>query len=225
MVVGAIVVGAGASRRAGFDKVFAPLAGRPVLAHSVETLTHCASVDRIVIVLAAANLARGEALVRGENWEKVTRVCKGGPRRQDSVAAGLSYLSDCEWVLIHDAARPLVTVDLVERGLRAATASGAAIAAIPVVDTIKVVGPDRAVLATPDRATLWAVQTPQIFHYELIATAYREALGDFTDDAGLLEQGGHRVRVYEGAADNLKITLPGDLRLAEFYLERRRWHE
>lgn len=222
MTVGAIVVGAGASTRAGFDKVFAPLAGRPVLAHSLEVLSGCGAIARIVVVLSAANLEQGRLLVAGRRWPMAVEVALGGARRQDSVAAGLGVVPDCDWVLIHDAARPLLTLDLVERGLAAARETGAAIAAVPVVDTIKVVGADRVVRATPERTNLWAVQTPQVFRSALLSAAYREARGTFTDDAAVLEQQGQAVVVYEGAADNLKLTLPGDLALAEFYLERRK---
>jgi 2-C-methyl-D-erythritol 4-phosphate cytidylyltransferase len=225
VTVGAIVVGAGSSRRAGFDKVFAPLAGRPVIAHSVEAFCDTAAIDRVVLVLSPANIVRGEELARSRDWGKPVTVCLGGAHRQDSVAAGLAALGPCDWVLIHDAARPLVNVALVERGLTAARQTGAAIPALPVADTIKVVGQDRTVHSTPDRARLWAVQTPQVFACDLITAAYREAKGRFTDDAGLLEQRGHAVAVYEGLADNFKITLPGDLALAEFYLERRRCSE
>lgn len=221
MTVGAIVVGAGASTRAGFDKVFAPLAGAPVLAHSVEVLERCKAVDRIVIVLSPPNLERGRSLARLRGWQKVSAICLGGARRQDSVAAGLAQLRGCEWVVIHDAARPLVTGALVERGLAEARQTGAAIAAVPVTDTIKVVA-DRVVLETPARGQLWAVQTPQVFRYNLIADAYRAATGEFTDDASLLERQGHPVRVYESARDNIKITVADDLALAEFLLEKRK---
>ena len=225
MPVGAVIVGAGASRRAGFDKVFAPLGGLPVLAHSLQAFAACDAVDQIVLVLAQGNLARGEQLVSQHDWPKPVRVCLGGPRRQDSVAAGLAQLQSCDWVAIHDAARPLVTPDLIARGLAEAAVVGAAIAAVPVTDTIKVVGADRIVRDTPPREALWAVQTPQVFRYDLLVAAYAAAEGEVTDDASLLERRGQPVRVYLGSRENVKITLPGDLALAEFFLERRRCQE
>ncbi len=225
MTVGAVVVGAGASRRAGFDKIFACLAGKPVLAHCVAAFEACPQVDSIALVLSPDNVERGRSLAQQYAWTKVAAVRPGGPRRQDSVAAGLAALADCHWVVIHDAARPLVTTELIVRGLAEAAATGAAIAALPVTDTIKIVGPDRIIRQTPERAGLWAVQTPQVFRYDLIVAAYRGARGEFTDDASLLELCGHPVRVYEGLADNIKITLPGDLALAEFYLQRRACRE
>lgn len=221
MPVGGLIVGAGASRRAGFDKVFAPLAGQPVLAHSLRAFVACLYVDRVVVVLSANNLEHGRQLVDAGNWTKVVRVCLGGERRQDSVAAGLAALSSCDWVVIHDAARPLVTPELITRGLAEAELTGAAIAAVPVTDTIKVVGPDMVVGSTPVRSSLWAVQTPQVFRYDLITAAYVGATGEYTDDASVLEQLGHPVRVFEASQENLKITHPGDLELAEFLLRRR----
>ncbi|MDA8219522.1 MAG: 2-C-methyl-D-erythritol 4-phosphate cytidylyltransferase [Dehalococcoidales bacterium] len=222
MTVGAVIVGAGASTRAGVDKVFADLAGEPVVAYSLRAFEASPSVDRVVLVLAERNLEQGRELVRRGGWRKVARVCQGGARRQDSVAAGLRQLRDCDWVVIHDAARPLITPELIERGIAEAGVTGGAIAAVPVTDTIKVVGPDFVILDTPARAALWAVQTPQVFGYRLIVAAYESAQAEVTDDAMLLEQQGHPVRVYPSSPDNIKITLPQDLLLAAVLLERRR---
>lgn len=222
MAAGAIIVGAGAARRAGFDKVFADLAGRPVVHHSLSVLQACRSVTQIVLVLSEENLARGEALRLSGEWPKLTHVCRGGRRRQDSVANGLALIGSSEWVIVHDAARPLITVDIVERGLAEAAETGAAVAAVPVIDTIKVVDAKRIVSATPPRDHLWAVQTPQVFRLSLLREAYAATDEEVTDDAALLERLGHRVRVYMGANDNVKITRPGDLELAAFLLEQRR---
>jgi len=139
----------------------------------------------------------------------------GGKRRQDSVAAGLKHLKNCDWVVIHDGARPLVTKDLIERGLEAAQETGAAVAAIPVTDTIKIADDDRTVLETPVRQNLWAAQTPQVFRFGLISEAYKEAKGEVTDDASLVEQLGYKVKLYLGAYDNIKITTNYDLLMAE----------
>ena len=150
-----------------------------------------------------------------QGWSKVIDVCVGGRRRQDSVAAGLRQLSSCDWVVIHDGARPLVTVDLINRGLEAAKGTGAAVAAVPATDTIKLAGDDGIVRQTPPRQNLWTVQTPQIFGIKIITEAYSRANGDVTDDASLVEQLGYRVKIYMGAYDNIKITAPDDLALAE----------
>ncbi len=214
--VGAVIVAAGSSRRmSGVDKVLAPLGGKPVLARVIDVFQKCASIDQIVVVLSQQNLEKGQQLVAEQGWSKVTDVCPGGERRQDSVVAGLSQLSHCSWVVIHDGARPLVTADLIERGLKTATETGAAVAAVPVTDTIKVAGDDHFVQRTPPRCNLWAVQTPQVFRFDIIAEAYRQAKGDVTDDATLVERLGYKVKIYMGAYDNIKITNPNDLAYAE----------
>jgi len=135
--------------------------------------------------------------------------------------AGLSRLKDCHWVVIHDGVRPLLTEDLISRGLTEAEETGAAVAAVPVTETIKVAGEDRIVHQTPLRQNLWAVQTPQVFRYPIIAEAYRLAKGEVTDDASLVEQLGYRVKLYMGAYDNIKITTPDDLILAEILWHKR----
>jgi len=220
--VGAVIVAAGGSRRmGGVDKVLALLGGEPVLARTIDAFQNSSSIDQIVIVLSEPNLERGRQLVAERGWSKVTEVCLGGRRRQDSVLAGLSRLKDCHWVVIHDGARPLVTEDLISRGLAEAEETGAAVAAVPVTETIKVVGEGRIVHQTPPRQNLWAVQTPQVFGYLMIAEAYRQAKGEVTDDASLVEQLGYRVKLYMGAYDNIKITTPDDLALAEVLWQKR----
>jgi 2-C-methyl-D-erythritol 4-phosphate cytidylyltransferase len=150
----------------------------------------------------------------------VSDICPGGRRRQDSVVAGISRLTDCEWVVVHDGARPLVSEELISRGLSAAQATGAAAAAVPVTDTIKIAGDDMLVRETPPRRGLWAVQTPQVFRLDTITNAYRDrGDGEVTDDAAAVEQSGHRVKLYMGAYDNIKITTPSDLALAEVLLK------
>ena len=212
---GAVIVAAGSSQRmGGVDKVMAPLGGKPVLAHVIDTFQGCRLIDQIVIVLGESNLGRGKELVVEQGWPKVTEVCLGGKRRQDSVAAGLSRLKDCNWVVVHDGARPLLTEDLIYRGLSEAGETGAAVAAVPVTDTIKVASGDRIVHETPPRQNLWAVQTPQVFRSHIIAEAC-QVKGEITDDASLVEQLGYRVKLYMGSYDNIKITTPDDLALAE----------
>ena len=219
--VGAIIVAAGESRRmGGVDKVFAPLGGKPALARVLDAFESCDSVSQIVAVVSKENLERCRQLITEQGWSKPIEVCAGGRRRQDSVAAGLSRLSHCHWVVIHDGARPLLTADLIERGLEAAEETGAAVAAIPVTDTIKVAGSDRIVHQTPPRQNLWAVQTPQVFRFGIIAEAYKRAKGEVTDDASLVEQLGYKVKLYMGSYDNIKITTPDDLLIAEAWQQK-----
>ncbi|UCD54312.1 MAG: 2-C-methyl-D-erythritol 4-phosphate cytidylyltransferase [Dehalococcoidia bacterium] len=218
---GAVIVAAGESQRmGGVDKVQALLGGKPVLARAVEPFQICRDIDQIVVVVSERNLERGKQMAAGEGWSKVSDVCPGGRRRQDSVAAGLKKLSDFDWVVVHDGARPLVTVELIEQGLAEAIKTGAAAAAVPVTDTIKVAEGDRIVHQTPPRQNLWAVQTPQVFRYSIIAEAYSQAKGDVTDDASLVEQLGYKVKLYMGSYDNIKITTPDDLALAEALWEK-----
>ena len=219
--VGAIIAAAGESQRmGGVDKVMVPLGGEPILARVIETFQKCHLIDQIVVVVNAKNIEKCRQMVAGEGWNKVTDVCAGGRRRQDSVAAGLKYLQNCDWVVVHDGARPLVTVDLIEGGLEAAKETGAAVAAVPVTDTIKVVGDDEIVLGTPPRQNLRTVQTPQVFRMGIITKAYQQANSDVTDDASLVEKAGYKVKLYLGSYDNIKITTPDDLALAEVLLRK-----
>jgi len=214
--VGSVIVAAGESRRmGGIDKVFAQLGGKPALARVIDAFQKCKAVNQIVVVVSKQNVERCRQLVAEEGWSKVTEVCPGGKLRQDSVAAGLGRLSHCNWVVIHDGARPLATVDLIDRGLEAARETGAAVAAVPVTDTIKVAGDDRIVRQTPPRQNLWSVQTPQVFRIDIITEAYRQAKGEATDDASLVEQLGYRVKLYMSAYDNIKVTTSDNLILAK----------
>ena len=214
--VGAVIVAAGRGERMeGVDKLFSLLNGEPVLALSVLVFENSPLVDRIVLVLRENAIGKGVELAAEKKWRKVTDVCPGGERRQDSVANGLKLLSDCDWIIIHDGARPLVTEKMIEDGLEVARESGASAAAVPVKDTIKRVGDDRFVAKTPPRTGLWAAQTPQVFRRDMIIKAYSEIKESFTDDALLVEKTGVKVKVFMGSYDNIKITTPNDLELAE----------
>lgn len=233
--VGAVIVAAGrSSRMAGVDKTFAPLLGRPLIAHTLDRFEEFPPVTEIVLTLAAAALAEGRALVRRRQYRKVSRVCAGGARRQDSVRAGLEALATLrpdDWVIVHDGARPGLDAALLARGLDTVTGtavgtaagaeSAAAIAGLPVKDTIKVVSPEGAVTATPPRETLWAAQTPQIFRYGLLCQAHAQFAGEATDDATMLESLGHPVKMFPGSYQNLKVTTPEDLIVMEALLGRR----
>jgi 2-C-methyl-D-erythritol 4-phosphate cytidylyltransferase len=218
--VGAIIVAAGtSSRMGGIDKVFATLDGEPLLATVIAVFQNCSSIDEIVVVLARRSLGQGRKLVKDYGWSKVIAICPGGQRRQDSVREGLRRLTDCEWVVIHDGARPCVNTDIIERGLIAARESGAAIAGVPVKDTIKIVSRRRFIQQTPARQSLWAAQTPQVFRYDLIQEAYHHADNEATDDATLVEQLGYKVEIYMGSYNNIKVTTPDDLAIAKLFLQ------
>lgn len=218
--VGVVVVAAGASMRmGGLDKVFADLGGEPVVARSVHVFETSPLVSRIVLVVSDANVERARQLVAARGWVKVTEVCAGGARRQDSVAAGLRRLDGCDWIMVHDGARPLISRELVERGLLAAGRWGAAVPGVPVKDTVKVVK-DGLVQCSLDRSTLMAVQTPQVFKSGIIREAYARFAGDATDDASLVERLGQPVGIFEGSYVNMKITTLDDLAIARFLLEQ-----
>ncbi|MFC2007199.1 2-C-methyl-D-erythritol 4-phosphate cytidylyltransferase [Chloroflexota bacterium] len=218
---GVIIVAAGESKRmGGIDKLLARLGGEPLLTRSTRPFQDCRLVDQIVVVLSGENREKCRHLVTGEQWSKVSDICLGGKRRQDSVAAGLERLAGCDRVIIHDGARPLVTMDLIERGLEAAKETGAAVAAVPVTDTIKLAGDDGIVRETLQRQNLRAVQTPQVFRFDIITEAYRQSKVNVTDDASLVELLGIRVKLYMGSYDNIKVTTPDDLALAEVLWEK-----
>jgi 2-C-methyl-D-erythritol 4-phosphate cytidylyltransferase len=224
----AIIVAAGRSQRmGGADKQLRTIAGVPVLARTVEAFSACPDVGAIVLVLNPDNMVGAAEMKMEYGWDKVQAMVPGGERRQDSVAAGLAAVksmgrggSGYEWVAVHDGARPLVTPDVISRGLEAAREVGAAIAAVPATDTVKVVDASRIITATPERSNLWLAQTPQVFRTSLLAGAYEalasdDALLDVTDCARLLELTGHAVKIFEGERTNIKITTPLDLWIAE----------
>ena len=215
-----MLAAAGRSTRMGFDKLLADLGDRPVLAWSAAVLAASGSVDRLVVIAAAERLAELRDVLAlyvpsAFAWD----VVPGGERRRDSVEAGVRALDDCAWVVVHDGARPFLTPDLVMRGLAAAGA-GAAIAALPVRDTIKRVEGDL-VVETPPRASLWAVQTPQVFRRALLLRGLAATPDDVTDEAMLMERIGVAVRVFEGLDTNFKITTPHDLDVARALLPLR----
>ena len=218
---GAVIVGAGSSQRLGADKVFLPLAGKPLLAWSVDVCQSCELLSQIVIVLNESNLDSGRNLVAERGWSKVVGVCLGGERRQDSVRQGLKELKRCDWVVIHDGARPFLTLDLIRDGLEAARGTGAATAAVPVKDTIKLGDDNEMVRETLHRQRLWAVQTPQVFRFDIITRAHGQVTDEVTDDATLAERLGYEVKLYMGSYQNIKITTPGDLALAEIVVKDR----
>jgi len=213
----AVVVAAGRGQRLGAPaKVLLPLAGRPMLAHSLDALERSATVREVVLVVGTHTRAAVEALLAGGPWTLPVVVVEGGERRQDSVAAGLAAVPGAaEVVLVHDAARPLAPPALFDRCAVAAAETGAAIAAIPVADTLKRVEAGR-VAATVDRDGLWAAQTPQGFRREFLAAVVDRCGGEaVTDEAGLCQALGIPVAVVPASPTNLKVTRPEDVSLAE----------
>jgi len=218
--VGAIIVAAGSgTRMAGLDKLFTEVAGRPMLAHAIAPFEECELVGRIVLVLAAEKVLRGRELVEAQAFSKVRNVVAGGVQRQDSVRLGLDALGDCDYVAVHDGGRPLVSAALIGRGLAAAREAGAAAPALRIADTVKEADDGGFVGRTLDRSRLWAVQTPQVFRYELLLRAHREVTQDVTDDTAMVEALGEPVRLFEGERRNLKVTTAEDLEWVKWVLE------
>ncbi len=213
--VGAVIVAAGSSERmGGRDKMSVLLRGKPLLAWSVDVCQGCTLVQQIVIVLRERNMKLGERLVEERAWTKAS-VCLGGPRRQDSVKEGIRQLRDCGWAVIHDGARPFLTPELIWNGVEAARETGAAVAAVPVKDTIKLADDTGLVTATLERGRLWAIQTPQVFAFDVITQAYQELATEVSDDAAAVERREGKVKLYMGSYRNIKVTTPEDLMLAE----------
>ena len=218
---GAVIVAAGtASRMGGIDKVMAPIQGEPMILRTVRNFQNCDAISEIVIVTRADLIVPITNLCK--EMGKVTAVVAGGKSRQESVHLGLNALSDkVKLAAIHDGARPLITWQVIDRVVRAANTYGAAAPAVPVKDTIKVVE-GFVVKNTPDRATLRAVQTPQVFDFDLLRGALKKAELDgaqVTDDCSAVERMGMSVKIVEGDERNIKVTTPMDLKIAELLLE------
>jgi 2-C-methyl-D-erythritol 4-phosphate cytidylyltransferase len=216
-LVGGIVVAAGRSERMGFDKLWEDLDGRPVLAWSIAAIAS-SGPDRLAVVTASEAVERVDRLLRDAGIQGF--VVEGGARRRDSVAAGVSALREVEWIVVHDAARPLASADLVERGLEAVQSSGAAVPGLPLADTVKRVDGSR-VIQTLDRSELRAIQTPQVFKRSLLDWALSASNDDVTDEAALIESLGGIVYTFQGQPDNLKLTYPDDLQLMRQMISRR----
>lgn len=210
-----IIVAAGEGERFGAPKQFVPLSGKPVLEWSLESFETHVQVAEIILVLTS-DVQKKEYM---ERYKKVTHVVAGGARRQDSVVAGFNQVdpSETEYVLIHDGVRPLINHALISRIVGAAKESGAAIPVISVEDTVKLVEGDR-ILETLDRTKIRRVQTPQGFSYQVLRSALDRARDDNfygTDEASLVERIGGTVSLVEGDSNNIKITTPDDIRIAE----------
>ena len=218
---GAVIVAAGsASRMGGIDKVMAPMGGTPMVARTAAAFQNCDAIAEIVIVTRPDLIRPISALCAG--MDKVRAVVAGGSSRQESVWLGLNALSeDIQLAAIHDGARPLVSNLVIDRTVRAANSYGASAPAVPVKDTIKVVK-GGLVEKTPERATLQAVQTPQVFDFDLLRGALKKAEEEkaaVTDDCSAVERLGMKVKIVEGDERNLKVTTPMDLKIAEMLLE------
>jgi len=213
--------GSGVRLGANVPKPLILLKGKEILVYSLEVFEQAAAIEGIVIVAPAEHCVEFETVVKKYNFKKPIRVIAGGKTRSESVSNGLSTIDpNTDYVLIHDAARPLVSLKLVEDSIRACHESKAIVVAVPVKSTIKRTDPmTRDINATLDRNILWEAQTPQVFAYELLNQAHQRGIGlEATDDAFLVERFGAKVKVLEGEYKNIKITTPEDLKIAEVLL-------
>ena len=225
-MVSAIIVAAGSSRRMGFDKLFAPLAGKPVLWHSLKAFSDCREVDEILIVTKDDTMDQVEGLVAAQKLKKVTKVISGGAARHISVWNGLQAVNSrgSEYVAIHDGARPLTTPKLIEACLELAELHGAACCASQIPDTVKRASVEQMVTESVERTGLWAMQTPQIFSSGLILQAYAALMAKHemvTDEVSAVQKLGKKIALLKNDDWNFKITFPHDLELAEHVLELR----
>ena len=224
-MLSAIIVAAGSSQRMGFDKLFALLGDKPVVAHTLEAFDRTGCIDEIILVGRNDRLTELQEIVRRVELKKVCHVVPGGIHRQHSVRVGLELLApDSCYVAVHDAARPLITAEQIGRVFEASRVHGAAALAEPVTDTLKRADDDHFVCGGVDRAGLYAMQTPQIFSRDILVEAYDAVAAknlSITDEVSAVEQLGRKVRLVPNDEFNLKITYPRDLFLAESFLNRR----
>ncbi|MGE5627758.1 MAG: 2-C-methyl-D-erythritol 4-phosphate cytidylyltransferase [Solirubrobacterales bacterium] len=222
----AVIVAAGKGKRmgAGINKQFIDLKGKPVLYYTLKAFSDNEYIDSIVLVCASDEISYcKKEIIEKYNFSKVKCVAEGGLERQHSVFNGLKMLTNCEIVIIHDGARPFVSKSIINQGIDFARKYGACACGVTPKDTIKLKDKDGFGKETLDRQQIFAVQTPQCFKYELIMGCYENLIeneSNFTDDTSVAESFGHRVYLYEGSYNNIKITTPEDLALAHNILER-----
>jgi 2-C-methyl-D-erythritol 4-phosphate cytidylyltransferase len=224
MMTSAIIVAAGSSRRMGFDKVFAKLAGKPVIAHSITAFEKCPQIGEIIIVTRENRIEEMRKLVKAGKFAKVSKIIPGGAERHLSVWNGLLVLDEeAQYVAIHDGARPLTTPGLVTKCIQLAAKKGAACAASPVGDTVKRAS-DHVVGESVERDGLWAMQTPQVFRKDVILQAYAGIMQrneSVTDEVSAVQRSGREIALLQNQDWNIKITFPRDLEMAEMVLKSR----
>ena len=221
----AIIVAGGNSRRMGFDKLFAMIAGEPVIAHAIRAFERAKPVSEILVVAREQRHDEVRKIGSDAGFKKIRAIISGGERRQDSVRAGLDRIDrDAQYIAVHDAARPLVTPEQIECAFEQCRFHGAAALAQPINDTLKRAGADLLVLDSVDRQQLYAMQTPQIFERKLIETAYQAVCAEnslVTDEVSAVERLGRRIALVLNDDFNFKITYPRDLPVADFILRDR----
>ena len=220
-VFSAIILGAGTGNRMhGIDKIMTTICGLPAILHSVNAFLRTGIFGTTTVVANTHNISKLQHLMSSPEYRTV-QVILGGIRRQDSVKNALATINAVDYVVIHDGARPCVSSDLIGRAVRATRTSDAAIPVLPVTDTIKIVREFR-VVSTVDRSNIFSTQTPQVFKYSNIAKFHKMFTDDVTDDSSLVEISGGDVATFAGDPENIKITNPIDIEIAETILQRRK---
>jgi 2-C-methyl-D-erythritol 4-phosphate cytidylyltransferase len=218
-MVSAIIVAAGSSQRMGFDKLLSLMGDKPVVAHAIDRFEQCDEIDEVFLVVRSDRREEFQRIVDVCGFTKVNRLVNGGDERHLSVWNGIAQLSEAsEIVAIHDAARPLVSSELIGRSVTLARACGAVSLAAPIVETVKRADAERNVIGSVDRSGLWATQTPQVFRFDWLLDAYKRIVDSgrsVTDEVSALQEAGYPVRLLQNTDWNVKITFPRDLKLAE----------
>ncbi|GAA0103230.1 2-C-methyl-D-erythritol 4-phosphate cytidylyltransferase [Paraclostridium bifermentans] len=222
---GVVIVAAGTGSRMKKDinKQFIKLKNKEIVAHTIEKFYNSENIDDIVVVIREDEEEYFNKNIKEKYGFTNIKVAHGGNERQDSVFNGIKMLKkECEVILIHDGARPFVTDDIIKRSINKANEHNAIVVGVKVKDTIKVVSDNGNIIDTPNRSYLWAVQTPQVFKYDIITKAYEDAYNNNyygTDDAMLVERIGYNVKIIEGSYNNIKITTQEDLEFGEQILK------
>lgn len=216
----AIILGAGSGDRMdGIDKILTEIAGLPSILHSVNAFLEEGIFEATIVIANADNIGQLNHLTSGPEYQSV-HVVLGGIRRQDSVKIGLDQIKSSDFVMIHDGARPCISSALIRRAITESENSDAAIPVVPINDTVKMVD-DSVVTSTIDRSRLYASQTPQVFRYKTISELHSALTSEVTDDASVVEIYGVKVATFEGDPENIKMTTPLDIEIAEIILKRR----
>ena len=227
--IGAVILagGRGSRMHSAIQKQYMLLNGRPLISYALEAFEQSCADELVLVTGAGEESYVREEILPALGLTKLRAVVTGGKERYHSVYEGLKALQNCDYVLIHDGARPFIDHGIIERGLMAAAQTGASVTGMPSKDTVKIADEDGNVSETPDRSSVWIVQTPQIFQYPLIYGAYtsirQKEMTGITDDAMVAEhETGVKIRFSEGSYRNIKITTPEDLVVAEAFLKENR---
>ena len=214
--VGVVITAGGQSQRmGGIDKIFALINGYPVIVHSIRPFLESSEFHQIVVVLSKENLSLAQSWVDHLKWGEKLLLSVGGERRQDSVRNGIQLLGDCQWIVVHDGARPCIDSNFLTKALTTAFKLGSAVPVVPLIDTLKILDDSGFVKETVPREQFWRVQTPQIFCQKVLSEAHKKISQTVSDDAQMVELLGYKIGTFLGVDQNIKITTPKDIPIAK----------